>query len=469
MKLINCTIPLIAILISGCSLSRDILNPPVGIPGKFRNSPTAADTIQIVKLDWKTFYPDEDLRALIDTALVRNYDMQTALNRLEASRLIYKQSKWNNVPQLSLNITGSYNRPSKNSLSSLSLQQFGAGNHIEDYNANLGFSWEADIWGKIKNQSKKALASFLQTEEAKKTIQTDLIAQVARAYYNLLMFDEQLNVARQNAKLADRTLEVITLQYKSGQVTQLAVQQTQALKDQATQLVPAFEQNILLQENALKVLMGQLPERVERHKTLMAFDFKRPFSTGIPSETLRARPDVKGAEFALMASNAEVGIATANLYPSLRITASGGVNALKAEDWFKLPSSLFGTVAGNLVQPLLNQRKLKTDLKLAVIQREQSVIAFRQQVLNATGEISDALASIEKLAEQAQIASSRVNTLQQATKNADMLFKSGMANYLEVISAQESVLRGELDLATLKKAQLTAYSDLYRALGGGWK
>jgi multidrug efflux system outer membrane protein len=191
--------------------------------------------------------------------------------------------------------------------------------------------------------------------------------------------------------------------------------------------------------------------------------------SGLPSAIVSRRPDVKTAELALNIANAQVGIAKANMYPSLTISASGGVNSFRASNWFNIPASLFGTVAGGITQPIFNRKRLKTQYEVAKVDREKTVLQFRQSVLNAVGEVSDALVTIQKLKEQQIVAANRVTTLQQATGNANLLFRNGMATYLEVITAQGNVLQSELELASIKRAQLSAVSDLYRSLGGGWR
>jgi multidrug efflux system outer membrane protein len=396
--------------------------------------------------------------------------MQIAVKNIEASELLFKQVKWNYTPQVNLNVTANTNRPSDNSLNGLSLSQFNVGTkHIEDYSANLGLSWEADIWGKIRNQSKTALAQYLQTTEAKKAIQTNIVAGVSQGYYNLLMLDAQLNIAQKNVKLNDSTLRIIRLQFDAGQVTSLAVQQAEAQRLAAAQLVPQFEQNISIQENALRILTGSLPDRIERSNTLDNIQVADNLPSGLPSAIVSRRPDVKTAELALNIANAQVGIAKANMYPTLTITASGGVNSFKSSNWFNIPASLFGTVAGGITQPLFNRKRLKTQYEVAKVDREKTVLQFRQSVLNAVGEVSDALVTIQKLKEQQLVAANRVTTLQQATGNANLLFRNGMATYLEVITAQGNVLQSELELASIKRAQLSAVSNLYRSLGGGWR
>jgi multidrug efflux system outer membrane protein len=457
------------LVLSACKVSKDVETPKPALPASFRNSAAVSDTSSIGDMQWKSFFTEATLQNLIDSAIAKNYDMQVAVKNIEASQLLLKQVKWNNVPQVALEVTASTNRYSDNSLNGLSVSQYLGTNHIEDYSADLTLSWEADIWGKIRNQQKSALAAYLQTAEAKKAIQTNLVAGVSQGYYNLLMLDAQLTIAHQNVKLNDSTLQIIRLQYDAGQVTSLAVQQAEAQQLAAAQLVPQFEQDITVQENALRILTGELPGKIERSSILDQTTVPENLSAGIPSALVSRRPDVKSFELALVMANSQVGITKAAMYPALRITASGGLNSFETSNWFNIPASLFGVVAGSVVQPLLQHKELKTQYNVAQVEREKTVIQFRQSVLNAVGEVSDALVKIEKLKAQQSIANTRVTTLQHATANANLLFKNGMANYLEVITAQSNVLQSELELATIKRAQLDAVSDLYRSLGGGWK
>ncbi|HEY4322949.1 MAG TPA: TolC family protein [Mucilaginibacter sp.] len=456
-------------VLSACNISKDIQTPKPALPENFRNAATISDTTSIASIPWKNFFTDPVLQKLIDSAIAKNYDMQLALQNIEASQLLFKQVKWNYVPEASLNVTANTTRPSNNSITGLSLSQYNIGtNHIEDYSANLEISWEADIWNKIKNQSKAALAAYLQTVEAKKAIQTNIVASVSQGYYNLLMLDAQADIANKNVKLNDSTLRIIRLQYDAGQVTLLAVQQAEAQRMAAAQLIPQFEQNITIQENALRILTGELPGAIERKATLDQMPIPGDLSAGVPSTLLNRRPDVKSSELALTIANANVGINKAEMYPALRITAQGGINSFKASNWFNIPASLFGIVAGSVVQPLLDHKQLKTQYDVAKVEREKTVLQFRQSVLNAVGEVSDAMVKIEKLKAEQSIAANRVSTLQHATTNANLLFKNGMANYLEVIAAQGNVLQSELDLASIKRDELNAVADLYRSLGGGW-
>lgn len=459
---------LLAVLLSACKVSKDVATPKPELPVSFRND-TGNDSTGIGNIAWHDLITDAALQQLIDTALVKNYDLQVAEQNINAAQLVLKQSKWGYVPDVRLQVNAGSTRPSDNSLNGLSASQFLGTTHIEDFTAGLNLSWEADIWGKVRNQKRSAFAAYQQTQEARKALQTRIVASVSQGYYNLLMLDAQLEIARKNLALNDSTLRIIRLQYEAGQVTGLAVQQTEAQQLVAAQLIPQLEQNIVLQENALSILAGRLPAATERGTTLDRAAIPGTFTAGVPSAMVSRRPDVRSAELALTVANARVGIAKAGMYPALTITASGGVNSFKASNWFNIPASLFGAVAGGITEPLLMRRQLKTQYELAKTDREKSVILFRQTVLTAVGEVSDALVKLEKLNDQQTIAIQRVTTLQQAISNANLLFRSGMATYLEVITAQGNLLQSELELATIKRAQLSATVELYRSLGGGWR
>ncbi len=440
----------------------------VEVPGNFRNV-TAADTTSIAEIKWRDFFKETDLVKLVDAALAKNNGLQIAEKNISIANLQFKQAKWGNVPQVNAFADASSTRFSDNSLNGANISQALGQHHVEDFNAGLNLSWEADIWGKIRNRKKAALAEYLQTAEAKKALQTSIVANVAKGFYDLLMLDAQLDIAKKTLILNDSTVFIVNLQYQSGQATLLAKQQTEAQRLVAAKLIPQLEQNIELQENALSVLSGTFPESKRRNSKLGTIPVKGDLSAGIPAQLLGKRPDVKAAQLALEAANAKVGIAKASLYPSLNITAAGGVNSFESSNWFNLPASLFGTVAGGLAAPLLNGKALRTQYQVAKERRDQAAIEFRQTVMVAVAEVSDALIQIDKQEKQYQILNERTETLKKAVTNANLLFKNGMVTYLEVIVAQGNLLQAELELATIQKDRLTSNVELYRALGGGWE
>jgi NodT family efflux transporter outer membrane factor (OMF) lipoprotein len=442
--------------------------PDLPLPEKFQYTATA-DTASIANLEWKEFFSDPILQGLIEKGIKNNYDLQIALKQVAASQEKLKQAKYMQYPDVGFGVTGQISKPSKNSMNGQSLNVFLGQSHVEDYNAAFNLSWEADIWGKIKNQQEVSRMQYLQTYEGSKAIQTQVVAAIAQGYYNLLMLDKQLAIAKSNLELSSNTLLITQKMWESGDTTSLGVQQSAAQKQATELLISQLEQNIAIQENALSILVGEIPNKVNRTIEMVDTSLPQDITTGLPAAMVSRRPDVRQQELVLLESNAFVGIAQANMYPALKITANGGVNSFKFDNWFQIPASLFGSVLGGITQPIFQKRQLKTDLEVAKIQREKNVLAFRQSVLNAVGEVSDALVSNENLKIQEQKATEQSTTLKDGIKSAQLLYRGGSANYLEVITAQGNSLQAELNLASIKRQRLSSIVDLYRALGGGWK
>jgi NodT family efflux transporter outer membrane factor (OMF) lipoprotein len=461
-------IPSLVVFICSCRVGKEYQRPSLELPNQFNNT-TSFDTNSIADIEWKFFFTDTALRNLIQRGISYNNDLLLALRRIDIAQEQVKQAKLLQLPELNFQITGQYNYPSQNSLSGISTNSFLGKSHLENYLAITNISWEADVWGKLRRQKEATLAEYLQTYEAAKALQTQIVADIAQGYFNLVMLDKQLEITRKNLLLNDSFLIATQLLRNAGIVTTLAVEQAASQKQSTALLIPQLQQEIVLQENALQVLTGQLPETIFRRASLHQFSINENFSAGLPASMVSRRPDVRSNEMALKAANARVGIAKANFYPALNITAGAGWETFKASNWFQIPTSLFGLTAGTIMQPIFRRRQLKTEFEIAKLQREQAVIQFRQSVLNAVAEVSNALVQVDKLKLQEQIATAQTDTLQRAVFNAQLLFKSDLANYLEVISAQGNALQAELNLASIKRQQLSAIVELYRALGGGWK
>lgn len=453
--------------LSACKTSKDVLPSTVQVPDEYRFA-YATDTNSIGKIDWKTFFADTTLQKIIDTGILKNSEMQIALRNIDAAKLLVKQAKWNYAPNLGVQMNAQTNFPSQNSLNGISLNSFLEKRHLEDFNLSFNLSWEADIWGKITNQKRGAEAAFKQGEETRKALQTQIVSMIAKSYYNLLMLDKQIEIAQKNVLLNDTIIRIVDLQYNTGLTTILALQQVKAQQLVAASLIPNFEQQIAIQENALSILCGQLPNKILRTKHLDEMPIPDSLTTGVPAQLLANRPDIKVAELTLKRANAQVGYTRAAMFPSFVINATAGLNSFVAGNWFNIPASLFGLVGGGLFQPLFQHRQLRTQYQLAKIDREKAVIGFRQQMLVAVSDVSDALIKIDKLKQQQSLTTERAKLLEEATVNADLLFKNGLATYLEVITAQSNVLNAQLESSTIKKLQLDAQIDLYRSLGGGW-
>lgn len=449
--------------------------PEAELPESFRDTTQLVITqdsteSSIAKIRYREFFTDPTLLSLIDSGVKNNNDLKVSIKQIESAALSYTRSKWGNIPNVNLNIaTASISRPSNNSLNGAFTPQITGKSFVEDYNSNLSISWEADIWGKIKGRKESALVAYLQTQEAAKAVQTQLVAQIAQGYYNLLMLDTQLDITNQNLKLVENTLRMITKQQELGITTSLSVQQQENTRDQMLVTIPMIEQSITIQENALSILTGKMPGEIQRTLKLANMQTPEYRSVGIPAELLSYRPDVKSSELTVRQAFANVKVAKASMYPALNITAQGGLNSFTFKNWFDIPGSLFGAAAGSLAMPLINGKQLKTQYEQSKIAMEQSEINFKQTVLSAVGEVSNALANIESADKQEVITVGLVSRSDKAVNTSTKLFQQDMATYLDVITAQNNKLQAELSLAIIKLQKLNAVVDLYRALGGGWQ
>ena len=460
----------VAMALPSCSVQK-YQQPELNLPEEYREGlELSDDTSNIAKIGYKDFFRDPILVSLIEKTLQQNNDLQIAVKQIEFASLGYRQSKWGNVPKIDAQVANAnINRPSQNSMNGQSLGYFLGQNYLTDYTTAINLSWEADIWGKIKGAKEEALADYLQTQEAAKAVQTRLIAEVAQGYYNLLMLDKQLAISKSNLAFADSTLIILSKQFELGIINSLAVEQQQIAREQILKNIPPIEASITVQENALSILAGSLPDKIERQASLDNILTPETVSTGIPAEILSYRPDVKSQELALRKSIASIHVAKVSMYPALNITAQGGLNALKATNWFNVPGSLFGLATGTIAQPILQGRQLKTRYEQTKIASEQAELNFKQSVLVAFGEVSDALVQIDKLEEQETIAIGLIEKADVVVTNSLKLYQFGDATYLDVILAQSNKLQAELDLASVKTLRLNAITALYRAVGGGWQ
>lgn len=466
---------LVISLSAACGIHRKYEQPAIGLSGSFRGQ-EVTDAAQgrqdnsIAAIPYRDFFSDPGLLALIEAGIGNNNDLQIAIRQIDYASQSLKQAKLGNIPTVNLTLgNANITRPSGNSLNGLMFSEFFGQSYVWDFTSSLDVSWEADIWGKIRNRKEAALASYLQSFEAAKAVRTRLVSDIAHGYYNLLMLDVQMDITDKGIALFDSTITMTEVQRDMGLTTTLAVQQQQAARDQAKASLPVIRQAIAAQENALSILTGKMPGEIKRGVRLTALRVPDELPTGIPASMLGLRPDIRQNEFALRQAIALENVASANLYPSLRISAQGGLNSFHASDWFRIPGSLFGIVAGSLAQPILNGRQLRTARNQAVIAAEQAELQFKQSVLNAAAEVSNTLVEIEGLKEQEEATNHQVETLAQAVDNSVLLFNSDMATYLEVLTAQSNKLQAELSLADIQRQRLGAAVTLYRALGGGWE
>jgi len=264
-------IALFFVLLTACTVGKNYQRPDLPLPQEFRGV-TTADTSSIADIEWKQFFTDTTLQGLITRGITYNYDLQLAIKRMDEAQQRVKQAKLLQLPELNLQAVAQTTNPSNNSLNGISLKSFLEKNHIEDYTVAANLSWEADIWGKIRRQKEAALADYLRTTEARKAVQTQLVAEIAQSFFNLVMLDAQLEIAKKNLNLNDSTLLITRLQRDGGEVTTLAVQQAEVQRQATALLIPQLENDIAVQENTLSILTGSLPGEIRRNVQLTAFN-----------------------------------------------------------------------------------------------------------------------------------------------------------------------------------------------------
>ncbi|MGE8242253.1 Outer membrane protein OprM precursor [compost metagenome] len=470
------------ILMNACKVGKDYVQPKLKLPRTFRGDTLDyfGDTLSMGLIHWKSFFHDPTLKLLIDSALTNNFEMKTALLNLQISNRLMAQNKSNYLPSVSATIANGNRTWRSKDFASGPLAKYYEHKgekapenmfvYQSQFGSDISFSWEIDIWKKISSKQEQLLAEYLDTQEAKNAIQTNIITSVAKGYFNLLMLDAKIEVAKRNVQLNDSTLRMIKLQYKAGEITALAIQQTESQRLLAASLVPELEKQITIQENALQTLTGRLPDSIKRSTSYEhLFAESKDISLGSPIEIIRNRPDIRSSEFQLMAANANANIQQAMRYPSLNIGGVLGVNSMLPRNWFNIPGALLGGITGNLTTPIFKNKTLKTQYEVAKLERDKAEIQLQQRVVEAVAEVSNAVVTVDKQREQLELAKKRVDNAHLAVKNANLLFKSGYATYLEVITAQSNALDSDLDLVELRQQHLDGFVDLYRSLGGGWR
>ena len=450
-------------LLTSCRIGKDYQRPALNMPNAYKGNMGIVNQEDTIIYPVKEFFKNPELISLLDTALVKNNNLLFAVKNIDIASSILSTTKLNYLPDLTAQINGSYTKQSKNSTGG----QVGGSRETKDYNLSIGMTWDIDIWGKIKREKEEALANYLQSHEARKAIQTRLVADVAKGYYNLLMLDEQHKIATESKELSESTLKVVKLQYEVGEASVIGVQQIDAQLEQNKVLLSQIENSISIQENALSLLCGDYAKTIKR--TRIANEFQHIPVGGYPVALLANRPDVRVAEFSLKAANARVGVALAAMYPSLTINPSGGLNSMKESNWFSIPASLFGTVAGGITQPIFNRGRLKANYKQMQLERDKSVITFRQSVLEAYAQVSDVMRNKQELEKQYISALKRENIMKESIKATNLLFSVGEVNYLEVINVQSNFLQASLQSSQISTEQMQANIELYYALGGGWQ
>lgn len=459
------SITVFVLTLNSCGVvNKKYVTPDVDYAESYRDT-IVQDTMTIADLPLKEIISDTILQNLIKEGLQNNLDLKVAIENINQAKASLVEAKLQFLPSLeaSANVTRS-----KTSEAALNLGGVNGINlNTTSYVGQLSSSWELDVWGKLRSNKRSVLAYFLKTEAATRVVQTQLISDIATAYYNLLALDEQLAITQET--LENRIGDQESMKYlkESAVVDGAAVVQSEASRYEIETSIPDIEISILEQENALAILLGRLPGAIERSslRKQVAFD---DLKIGIPSSLLRNRPDIQEAEMAFRSAFEDVNLAKTYFYPSLTITASGGLSSLSLSDFFD--NSIFYNLIGGLTQPIFANGENKARLKINKSVQQQSFYDYKSAWLNAGSEISNALYSYNKTKEKQESRTHQIDALKKSVEFTEALLEySSTTNYIDVLTTKNSLLLAQLDRVEDKKEELQVIIELYRALGGGWK
>ncbi|MBV7532777.1 TolC family protein [Chitinophaga sp. sic0106] len=455
--------------VSACSVPKHITTPPaVAIP-----ETTVTDT-----LDIKSFaqvFNDPHLKSLIDTAMAANFDLQAASQRVIVAQSQLRMAKNAWLPTVNGVISAGADRYGDYTLN-------GVGNYDTNLSPNIdkdqriptsptpeffvGFrsSWEIDLWGKVRAQKDASLNRYLASTEGRRLLSTQVVAGVATMYYDLVALDHELKIIHRNIGLQEAAVATVEVQKAGGRATELAVQQFKAQLLSTKALENNIKQQIVATENQLNALLGRLPQPIQR--TVDTTNSIPPaIHKGIPVTTLLRRPDIQQAERNLAATQADVKAARAAFFPSLTVTPYAGFNAFKAGLLFQ-PASIAWGALGGLTTPIFNQKQLQSQFNINKAEAMTAFYRYQQTIVDGYAEVSSVISKVENEQATWQLKSEEVAVLRDAVSTSNLLFTTGYANYLEVITAQKSVLEAELTLVTTRRNVYQGMITLYRSLGG---
>lgn len=442
------------------------------VPASFAGN---QDTSNVSNLPWKSFFKDDNLVALIDTALKNNQELLRSLQEMEIAKNDIRMRKGALLPAVGAKLgaglekVGRYTSQGAGDAGT----EITPGREVPESLADLSISayanWEIDIWNKLHQAKKAAVTRYLSSVEGKNFVRTNLIAEVANSYYELMALDNQLEIVKQSIALQKNALEIVKVQKAAARTTELAVQKFQAEVLTSRSLEFDILQKIQETESKINLLLGRFPEQIKRDKSNFSGLVPMVVNSGIPTQLLGNRPDIKQAELELTAAKLDVKVARAEFYPSLDISAAVGLQAFKPSYLFRLPESVLYTLGADLAGPLINRNAIKAEFNNANARQLQAMYDYERIILNAYLEVSNQLSRIGNLEKSYELKSQQVAALDRSIEVSGDLFKSSRADYFEVLMTQRDALDAKLELIETRKAQLNAVVNVYRDLGGGWK
>ncbi|MEN4760584.1 efflux transporter outer membrane subunit [Chryseobacterium sp. C39-AII1] len=451
--------------VSSCMARKEYERPKNVVDEKlFRTDMLPSDSTNVANVSWKEIFTDPILQGHISKALDNNLDIRIALQSINSAEAYLKQSKAAYQPTLSVGPNYTFQTQSINTQFG---QIIGSRRYVNQFDITASLAWEADVWGKLKAQQKAQLATYLGTVAAHKAVKSDLVASIASAYYQLLTYDEQKKIITETIKVREQNLETTKALKEAGTLTEVAVQQSEALVFNAKSLLIDIDTQIQLLENTMSLLMGEPSHAIER-STLTSQKVPIDLKLGYPAQLLANRPDVMQAEFSLMNAFELTNSAKAQFYPTLKLTGSGGFQSVDIDHLFSV-NSLFATVVAGLAQPILNKRAIQTNYDVSLANKETAYLNFRKTVLTAGKEVSDAIRVFSVQDQYIDLKQKELDAYKKSVDFSQELVNYGMANYLEVLNASVNSLNAELNISNAEYSKMKAAVELYQALGGGWK
>lgn len=447
-------------------------NTSAALPGAYVNS---KDTTNMSTTPWKNFFKDKNLTDLIDVALKNNQELEITLQEIEIAKSEIRMRKGAILPTVGIGAgagvekVGTYTSQGAGDASAEITPGNRVPENLTDYHVAAYAHWEVDIWKKLRNSKKAAVTRYLSTIEGKNFVLTNLVAEVASSYYELVALDNQLEIVRQNIKLQQNALEIVKVQKDAARATELGVQKFQAEVLASQNMEFEILQQIKETENKINFLLGRYPQEIKREKASFMSLVPATVNSGIPSQLLANRPDIKQAELELAAAKLDVKVARAEFYPSLDISSSFGLQAFKPSYLFTVPESLLYSLVGDIAGPLINRNAIKAEFNKANARQLQALYNYERTILNAYLEVSTQLSKIGNLESSYDLKSKQVTALNRSIEVSNDLFKSARVDYFEVLMTQRDALESQLELIDIKKEQLNAVVQVYRNLGGGWK
>lgn len=470
----------IGIIVAACDLPNELRKQkdPMVVPSTYIGSTDTVggsqDTTNAGMIKWKTFFTDQNLVALIDSALKNNQELNMMQQEINIAKYEIRGRKGDILPSAQIGAgagiekVGKYTRNGavEENLPIKDAQAFPEA--LPDFMVGVNASWEVDIWRKLRNSRDAAVKRYLGTIEGRKFMTTNLVAEIASSYYELMALDNKLEILKQNIEIQKNALEIVKLQKMAGAVTELAVRKFEAevLKNRSHQFY--IHQEIIETENRINFLVGRFPQPVQRNSQQFQTLVPDTIYTGVSSQLLSNRPDIVQAERNLEASRLDVRVMKANFYPSLRITGGVGYQAFNPKFLVTTPQSLIYNLAGDLIAPLINRNAIKAKYYTASAKQVQSMYEYERTILNAYIEVVNSMAKIENLKRSYELKNLQVQALTQSITISTNLFKSGNADYMEVLMTQRDALESRFELIEIKKDQLSNWIYIYRSLGGGW-